>query len=123
MAKNETKRIRPSILQEDRDALSAIKGFTTPDYEPANDDFTLAKLEAGQAAVVAAREIEVQKQGEADDARDNTVAAEWAFHNLILGGKDQVKAQYGVNSNQVQAIGLTKKSERESPQRKAQETK
>lgn len=115
MAKDETKRIRPGILQEDRDVLSAIKGFSTPVYKPANDAFSVANIQAGQDAVVAAREIEVQKQGEADDARDDTVAAEWAFHNLVLGGKDQVIAQYGDDSGEVQAVGLKRKSEHASP--------
>lgn len=117
MAKDETKRIRPAILQEDRDAHSAIKGFKDPVYKPANDNFTVAKLQAAQDAVVAAREIEVQKQNEADDARDATVAAEWAFHNAILGAKDQVKAQYGADSDEYSGVGLTKKSERQAPSR------
>ena len=57
----------------------------------------------------------MQKQNEADDARDATVAAEWAFHNIILGAKTQVKAQYGDNSDQYAGVGLTKKSEVQSP--------
>ena len=115
MAKNETKRIRPVILQEDRDALSAIKGFKDPVYKAANADYDLDKLQAAQAAVVEAREIEVQLQNDADDARDATVAAEWAYHNIILGAKDQVKAQYGDDSDEYAGIGLTKKSEHQSP--------
>jgi phage-related protein len=39
------------------------------------------------------------------------MAAQWAFHNMILGGKKQVVAQYGDDSDQAQAVGLTKKSE------------
>ena len=85
MAKDQTRRIRPVILQDDRDALSAIKGFKDPIYAPSNTDFTLAKIQAAQDAAVAARELEVQKQNEADDARDATVAAEWAFHNISSG--------------------------------------
>lgn len=115
MAKDETKRIRPTILQDDRDTLAAIKGFKTPVYKASNEDFNLVKLQAAQDAVVAAREIEVQKQNDADDARDATVAAEWAFHNLILGSKDQVKAQYGDDSAEYAGVGMTKKSERHSP--------
>lgn len=115
MAKNETKRIRPVILQEDRDALSAIKGFKDPVYKAANPDYDIDKLQAAQSAVVAAREIEVQKQNEADDARDATVAAEWAFHNIILGSKDQVKAQYGDDSDEYAGLGLKKKSEYHTP--------
>jgi hypothetical protein len=46
------------------------------------------------------------------------VAAEWEFHNLMLGAKDQVIAQFGRDSNEVQAIGLKKSSERKAPQRR-----
>jgi len=37
----------------------------------------------------------------------------------MLGVKDQVTAQFGLDSNEVQAIGLKKTSERKSPQRKS----
>jgi hypothetical protein len=38
---------------------------------------------------------------------------------MMLGVKTQVVAQYGDNSDQVQALGLKKKSERKKPARKA----
>ncbi len=64
---------------------------------------------------MAAQATEAQKQNEADAARDAATAAEWAFHNVILEGKNQVKAQYGENSDQYAGLGLTKKTERKSP--------
>jgi hypothetical protein len=54
-------------------------------------------------------------QSHCEAARDAANAAEWALHNLILGAKDQVIAQYGEDSDQVQAIGLKKKSEHKRP--------
>jgi hypothetical protein len=116
MAKNETVRIRPSNLQEDRDAFAALKGIGT--YAPANTDFTVAKIQTAQNLVVSKRETEVEKEGEFNTARDETVAAEWAFHNAVLGAKDQVKAQFGADSNELQALGLKKKSEFKSPKAK-----
>jgi hypothetical protein len=65
--------------------------------------------------MVAKRDVEA----ELDTARDEATAAEWAFHNAMLGGKDQVKAQFGVDSNELQAVGLKKKSEYKSPKSKA----
>jgi len=38
-----------------------------------------------------------------------------AFHDTILGVKDQVIAQYGPNSDEVASLGLKKKSERKAP--------
>jgi hypothetical protein len=46
-------------------------------------------------------------------------AAEWDFHNTMLAVKEQVIAQFGKNSDQVQALGLKKKSEYKAPARKA----
>jgi hypothetical protein len=116
MAKNETIRIRPSLLQQDRDGFAALKNIGS--YKPANDDFTIANVKAAQDAMVGQRDIEAQKQADLDAARDDATAAEWAFHNAVLGAKDQVKAQFGVDSNELQAVGLKKKSEYKSPQSK-----
>ena len=44
-------------------------------------------------------------------ARDNACAAEWAFHELLLVVKDQVRAQFGPSSNEWQSLGQKKKSE------------
>lgn len=59
-----------------------------------------------------------QKQAATDAARDDAVAAERDFHDFILGAKDQIKAQYGKDSNEVQSMGLKKKREYLSPRRK-----
>jgi hypothetical protein len=113
MAKNETRRIRPSQLQEDRDAFAALKAVSG--YKPANPDFAVAKIQAAQDAMVEKRDVEAQQQAELDAARDDATAAEWDFHNAMLGVKDQVKAQFGADSNELQSIGLKKKSEFKSP--------
>jgi hypothetical protein len=41
----------------------------------------------------------------------------------VLGAKDQVIAQFGRDSNEAQAVGLKKKSERKPPARKAKAPK
>jgi hypothetical protein len=110
MAKNETKRISPKVLRADRDALAAIQVMS--DYSPPDKRCTLDKLAAQRAVVEVAQAAEVQQRAEADAARDHACAAEWAFHNLMLDAKTQVRAQYGEDSNQLQALGLKKKSER-----------
>ncbi|HEY5232033.1 MAG TPA: hypothetical protein VIK35_00670 [Verrucomicrobiae bacterium] len=43
------------------------------------------------------------------------MAAQWTFHNALLGAKQQVLAQFGDDSDEAQALGLTKKSERAKP--------
>ncbi len=50
---------------------------------------------------------------------DAAVAAEWRFHEAMQGAKEQVIAQYGKSSDQVQSLGLKKKSEYKRPVRTA----
>ena len=63
-------------------------------------------------AVAAHNELRAQNAPAA--ARDAAIAAQWEFHNLMLGVKDQVIAQYGADSDQVASLGLKKKSERKA---------
>lgn len=90
----------------------------SPAYAPQKAEFNLTALDAKVTAMTAANEVEAQKKGEFDGARDAANASEWAFHNTVLGAKDAVVAQYGEDSDQVQAIGLKRKSERKRPTRR-----
>ena len=117
MAKDQTKRLSPVIVQEDKDVVAAIATLS-PAYAPANAAYSLANLTTAQTTMVTSQNTEVQKQGELDAARDTANANEWAFHNKILEAKKQVAAQYGSDSDQLQAIGLKKKSEYKKPTKK-----
>jgi hypothetical protein len=120
MAKDETVRIRPSLLQEDRDAFSALKSLVG--YSPSNTAYTINEIQTAQDDLLSKRDAEAQAQAVFDGARDDAVAAEWAFHNKMLGAKDQVIAQFGADSNELQALGLKKKSEYKSPSKPAPAT-
>ncbi len=117
MAKNQSIRLAPAKLAADRDALAALKDIA--DYAPANPSYKTSAIETALTELTAARDAEAQAQAALDTARDVTVAKEWAFHNLMLGAKDQVVAQFGRDSTQVQSVGRKRESERKSPQRKA----
>jgi hypothetical protein len=114
MALDQAKRLNPKVLQADMDALAAAKAFM-PVYTPADTHFALTAIDAAKTTMATAQATEVSKKGEAMAARDAANAAEWAFHNLMLGVKDQALAQYGADSDQIQAMGLKKKSERKRP--------
>src|SRR5947209_492740 len=116
MAKNETRRIAPSVLKADKDAFNALKAI--PDYAHSNSDYTVAKVEAARSKMEEAQALEAQAKAAADAARDNAVAAEWDYHNAMLGATTQVAAQYTKNSNQYQSLGKKKTSEYEAPKRK-----
>lgn len=110
MAHNQTKRLAPKILQSDIDALNAIRGITG--YTPSKSTFALTALEASHTAMTGRQTEESQALNVAAAKRDTANTAEWEFHNLILGAKDQIRAQYGDDSDEYQSLGLKKKSER-----------
>jgi hypothetical protein len=118
MAKNQTKPVSDKVLKADADALAAIKKMTG--YQPAdpNSAYTLAKLTAASTALDDAADAHAQAEADHKTARDGHVAAQWAFHNAMLGARTQVVAQYGDDSEQVASVGLKKKSERKAPTRK-----
>jgi hypothetical protein len=120
MAKDQTKRIRPEVLATDRESLDAIKSIT--DYAPANPAYSTAALNAARTAMDSAQAAETQAAAALAAARDAAAAAEWELHNKILSMKDQVTAQYGRDSTQVQAIGLKRVSERKTPGRSSKKS-
>jgi hypothetical protein len=114
---NQTRRMKPELIATDEDGLAALQGMTG--YAPVNQAYAVASIASAHAALQSAWTEEAQAEAALAGARDNSVAAEWTFHNLILGAKDQVIAQFGRDSNEVQALKLKKSSERKAPQRRS----
>ncbi len=109
MAKDQTKRVNREDLDKDQaafDALQQIVGYT-----PSNPAHALTALQTAFNDMRAAQTSENQAAAALAAARDVAVSREWAVHNLMLGVKDQIKAQFGKDSNEVQALGLKKVSE------------
>src|ERR1051325_10001321 len=106
---NGTKRLRPAQLSDDEDVLAALKAITN--YAPANPAYTLAAIEQVHQEFRDAQAKEVQTEEAYKAAPNRAAEKEFAFHNLILGSKDQVTAQFGRDSNEVQSIGRKKSSE------------
>jgi hypothetical protein len=120
MANAQTRRISPSFLTSDRQAHDALQSMA--DYTPANAAYKLTTLTATRQNMEDKQRAETQAAAAAALARDEAVAAEWEFHNAILGAKEQVIAQYGKDSGNVQSLGLKRKSEYKAPTRKAKPT-
>ena len=95
------------------DALTALRSIGG--YTPANSAYALAGVEIKLSSMKSMQEDELAVQNSLASARDAATAAEWEFHNFILGVKEQIIAQYGKNSDQVQSLGLKKKSEYKAP--------
>lgn len=103
------KRLSKKTLQEDREAYAALQAIA--DYNPSNQDYKLTNITASFQAMETDQTAEVQKKAAADTASDKATASEYKFHNDILGAKAQIKAQYGESSDELQSMGLKKKSE------------
>lgn len=117
MAKDESKRLNPSVVQADKVSFAALQAI--PAYTPTNPIYTMVAINSAKAELDTAQQAEAQAMAAAATARDNATAKEWAFHNLVRGAKDQVVAQFGRDSTEVQAIGLKRASEYKARQRKA----
>jgi hypothetical protein len=118
MTRDQAKRMAPSAIASDRESLAGLKTITN--YAPANPAYSVAAMGTAETAMLAAQETETQAVAALATARDNAADAEWNYHNLVLGMKDQVVALFGRDSNQAQSIGLKKKSEYKPRGRKGQ---
>ena len=117
MANNQNKRLPSATLQADLDSFAALQAIE--DYNPINPTYNLESVANIKETMQGNQTAETQALAAANTARDNATAKEWEFHNLMLGVKDQIKAQFGADSNELQAIGLKKKSDYKTGRRKA----
>ena len=111
------KRLPADVLQEDLETFAAFLG--PDDYAPANAQFAAANVKSIKDAMTANQTAEIQIFAAANAKRDATIQNEQDFHQLILGVKNQVKAQYGANSNELQSLGLKKKSDYKTGRKKS----
>jgi len=121
MAKDQSKPLDADTLAADKAAIDACKKIQT--YAPANAAYAQTALDASQAALETANTGYNTAKAAFETARDVQVAAEWTRHNLVLGMRTQVKAQFGEDSNELQSVGLKKKSEYKTGGRRKSATK
>jgi hypothetical protein len=117
MAKDQTRRLSPAQIQINKNDFAALKAIT--DYAPANSTYKVEAIQGVETDLNSKQQHEAQIAATQAAARDDAVAKEWEHHNLMLGARDQVVAQFGRDSNEAQAVGLKKKSEYKSPGRKS----
>ena len=116
MAKEQSRKITPKGVQNDKNGFENLKKITT--YSPASSMFSLANGIASFNTMDAKERALAVAEKALKTARDESVAAEWSFHNYMLGAKDQIIAQFGDDSNEIQTLGVKKKSEYKRPARK-----
>jgi hypothetical protein len=116
MAKDKTRKITPSVLAEDEDVFARLQNI--PAYAPSNPAFTVARMQTAIEEARAAREAETRAEAAHEQARDLTVEKEWLLHDTAVGIRDQVQAQFGKNSAEVQIIGRKREDEYKKRPRK-----
>lgn len=105
----QSRRLSPKILQEDIDALDALEAIA--DYKPANPAYSKENALAVRQATQEKQAKETQDAATAKASRDAAVAGEWERHDFVQNVRKQALAQYGEDSDEIQALGLKKKSE------------
>lgn len=110
MALRQNYLLTTAVLAADRATLDALQDIG--DYAPHNPTHGVAALREREAALRQA-ELETERARLAyEAARERQIQAGWDFHNPILGARAAVIAQFGPDSQAVNAIGLKRKSER-----------
>ena len=117
MPNNANRRLSAHVLQADLDCITALK--VIEGYAPSNPADTLAALTDLQTRVAAAEEREFHLANSYAAARDETLALQNERHDRVKSVKNQVRAQFGNDSNEVASIGLKKASERKPPKRQS----
>ncbi|MEI6181060.1 MAG: hypothetical protein WCP31_09920 [Chloroflexales bacterium] len=110
------KYLPPQVITADRSTILALQGMD--DYAPHNDIYSIASLQQAEGTLTQASQAVMRVLAALDQARAAENEAAHTFHNLVLGAKDQVIAQYGPDSPAVQSIGLTRKSNYKRPGRR-----
>ena len=111
-----TRRLRPQVIDQNIDSFHGLQTIST--YDTTRADASAANLQQTYQAMLAQQQAETEKLALYRAAADAARLAEWEFHNAVLAMKEVVRGQYGSDSDQAQAIGLKKKSDRKRPTRK-----
>jgi hypothetical protein len=112
---NTNRRLSPQNLNQDVDAYNGFK--TIDSYSTKRNNATPEALQQTYQAMLAQQQTETEKLALYRAAADAARLAEWEFHNAVLAMKEVVKGQFGSDSDEAQAVGLKKKSDRKRPVR------
>ena len=115
-SQDRTRRLPTQAISQDIASWHGLQTIST--YDTKRADASVAKLQQAYQAMLAQQQAVTEKLALYRAATDAARLAEWEFHNAVLAMKEVVRGQYGSDSDQAQAVGLKKKSERKRPNRK-----
>ncbi|MGF1938451.1 MAG: hypothetical protein RM347_029540 [Nostoc sp. ChiQUE02] len=111
-----TRRLRLQTISQDVTSFHGLQTVST--YDTTRSNASVTNIQQAYQAMLAQQQAETEKLALYRAAVDAARLAEWEFHNAVLAMKEVVRGQYGSDSDQAQAVGLKKKSNRKRPSRK-----
>ena len=113
---DKTRRLPSQSISQDITSLHGLQTVST--YDTTRADASVANLLQAYQDMLTQQQAETEKLTLYRAATDAARLAEWEFHNAVLAMKEVIRGQYGSDSDEAQAVGLKKKSERKRPSRK-----
>jgi hypothetical protein len=101
---------------EDRRSLAALEGIAG--YAPRNTDLSVAALRGLESQMDSQANRVTQLRAELAGAVDDYHKTGSLFTRRMTEARDEVQVQFGRDSNELQAVGRTKRSDRKAPVRK-----
>ena len=115
MASAANPRIAPQQIEADIETYLALK--VIDNYTPHNARYALPSAADALARLRTVEEAAIHAHNTLSAARDALLTAQRDFYELFLGAKNEARALFGPDSDQVASLGLKKKSERSKPKR------
>ncbi|MEH2465775.1 hypothetical protein [Nostoc sp.] len=113
---DQTRRLPSQSISQDITSLHGLQ--TVSNYDTTRADASVANLLQAYQDMLTQQQAETEKLTLYRAATDSARLAEWEFHNAVLAMKEVIRGQYGSDSDEAQAVGLKKKSERKRPTRR-----
>ncbi|MEH2046324.1 hypothetical protein [Nostoc sp.] len=113
---DKTRRLPSQSISQDITSLHGLQTVST--YDTTRADASVGNLLQAYQDMLTQQQAETEKLTLYRAATDSARLAEWEFHNAVLAMKEVIRGQYGSDSDEAQAVGLKKKSERKRPSRK-----
>jgi hypothetical protein len=118
MAQNSNRKLPQEVLLADLDTFTGLK--TVGGYKPSNENYRVENIQIVKDAMENLQTEQLQLETQLATVRNLANKKENEFHELMIGAATSVEAQFGRDSNELQAVGRKKLSDYKK--RKAKKT-
>lgn len=116
---SKARKLTPNQLAEVKTSFAGLKGIDG--YAPVNGDYAINKIAPVEAAIDNLMEQEAQLSAQLAGVRDEIAERGTEFVQKMKGAAQQVIAQFGDDSAEIQALGRKRASDRAARKPKAKE--